>query len=113
MPSLNVAALLFLLLTTCIGGVEPKMEECCKEKRVGPVFYTLLPDHQSYSRELPEQCLNSCIYTVEGTSSPKFCFQTGDLPAECLSDIPGIRKAITEELFPETLSLLNAALAFV
>ena len=50
MSSLVATGLLFLLLN--IGGVEPKMEECCKEKRVGPVFYSLLPDDQSYSREL-------------------------------------------------------------
>ena len=53
MSSLIATVLLFLLLNTCIGEVEPKTEECCKEKKVGSVFYSLLPDHHSYSREFP------------------------------------------------------------
>ena len=53
MSSLIATALLFLFLLLNIGLVEPKKEECCKEKRVGSVFYSLLPDHHhSYSREL-------------------------------------------------------------
>merc|ERR1711934_751137 len=54
---------------------------------VGSVSYTLLTD--TFPGELPSQCLNGCVYTVSDTSSPKFCFAKGDLPTECLSDVPG------------------------
>jgi len=33
---------------------------------------------------IPHQCLNDCVYTISGTSRPKFCFARGDLIAECL-----------------------------
>merc|ERR1719500_397466 len=75
------------LLTTTIAMVE-SLEECCTEKMVGSVSYTLLD--AAFHGELPHQCLNDCVYTVSGTSSPKFCFQRGDLPTECLSDVPAI-----------------------
>jgi len=58
--------------------------ECCTHKTVGSVSYTLLPE--PFHGELPHQCKNKCIYTVSGTSSQKFCFKTGVLPTECLSD---------------------------
>jgi deleted-in-malignant-brain-tumors protein 1 len=78
------------LLTTTIAMVESqsRLEECCTEKMVGSVSYTLLD--AAFHGELPHQCLNDCVYTVSGTSSPKFCFQRGDLPTECLSDVPEI-----------------------
>merc|ERR1711990_1122913 len=82
-PTTNLSLLLaaLFLLSLTIGMVEAK--ECCKEKRVGSTFYTL--DHQLYSHgELPNDCLNNCVYTVAGASSPKFCFGKGDLPTECL-----------------------------
>ena len=109
----DLAALLLLLLSTIgIGKVEAK--ECCKDKRVGSVSYTLLPDdHQSYSRELPifyfylytllpnhqnflshrelpSQCINNCIYSVVGSSSPKFCFQKGFFQILHSSNILGL-----------------------
>merc|ERR1719458_2164890 len=65
---------------------QSRLEECCTEKMVGSVSYTLLD--AAFHGELPHQCLNDCVYTVSGTSSPKFCFQRGDLPTECLSDVP-------------------------
>merc|ERR1712055_31754 len=83
------------LLTTTIAVVKsqhdmpmPPMEECCTEKMVGSVSYTLLDG--AFHGAIPHQCLNDCVYTVTGTSSPKFCFQRGDLPTECLSDAPVI-----------------------
>jgi len=60
-----------------------KAEECCKEKMVGGVSYTLLPER--FDNPLPNQCLSACVYTEAGRSSPKFCFARGDLPTECLS----------------------------
>ena len=105
------ALLLFLVETSA-------QDDCCPRKRVGSVSYTLLPAGTSH-REVPSQCLNHCVYTVSGTSSPKFCFatgpawylsqyltmlncrwiprhssscsSTGDLPTQCLSTQPGIK----------------------
>merc|ERR1712172_187293 len=83
----------FLLLT--IAMVESKSppirqgypwdihEECCAQKVVGNVFYTLF--HDVFHGSIPQQCLNNCIYTKTGTSSPKYCFEKGDLQTECLS----------------------------
>merc|ERR1712172_165579 len=58
-------------------------EECCAQKVVGNVFYTLF--HDVFHGSIPHQCLNNCIYTKTGTSSPKYCFEKGDLQTECLS----------------------------
>ena len=75
-PITNSSLLLLatLLLLTMGKQVEAR-EEWCKEKRVGSVFYTLQPD--AHKPQLPHQCLNNCVYTITGSSSPKFCFQTG------------------------------------
>merc|ERR1711971_692789 len=66
--------------------VEPKSPpmECCTQKMVGDVSYTLF--HDLFHRSIPYECLNECVYTRDGTSSPKFCFIRGDLPPECLAD---------------------------
>jgi len=55
--------------------------ECCQEKTVGGVSYSLLPE--AFDGSLPHQCLTSCVYTKTGMSSPKFCFARGDLATEC------------------------------
>jgi len=55
--------------------------ECCQEKTVGGVSYSLLPE--AFHGSLPHQCLTSCVYTKTGMSSPKFCFGRGDLATEC------------------------------
>merc|ERR1712226_191526 len=68
-------------------GYGSGMEECCREKMVGSVSYTLLDD--PFRGQIPRQCLNDCVYTVSGTSRPKFCFEPGDLPSECLSEAAG------------------------
>merc|ERR1711973_1035506 len=55
--------------------------ECCQEKMVGGVSYSLLPE--AFDGSLPHQCLTSCVYTKTGMSSPKFCFARGVLATEC------------------------------
>merc|ERR1711973_404566 len=56
--------------------------ECCQEKTVGGVSYSLLTE--AFHGSLPHQCLTSCVYTKTGIlSSPKFCFARGDLATEC------------------------------
>merc|ERR1712210_190171 len=80
----NPSQLATVLLLLTRPKVEAKALECCTEKRVGSVSYTLLPG--TFHGELPSQCLNDCVYTVSGNSAQKFCFAKGDLPTECLSD---------------------------
>jgi len=61
--------------------------ECCQEKTVGGVSYSLLPE--AFHGSLPHQCLTSCVYTKTGIlSSPKFCFARGDLATECRDPPP-------------------------
>ena len=50
----------------------PQAEECCTEKMVGDVSYSLLSE--DFNGSLPSQCLNGCVYTKTGKLSPKFCF---------------------------------------
>merc|ERR1712172_217826 len=84
-PITYLPLLLATLLLLTLAQDEEK--DCCEKTRVGSVDYTLLPDDQLHSqKELPSQCLNNCIYTIADTLTPKFCFQNGDLPTECLSD---------------------------
>jgi len=71
----------FLLLVH--DGVQT--EECCTEKMVGDVSYSLLSE--DFNGPLPPQCLNDCVYTKTGMLSPKFCFARGDLQTECSSEI--------------------------
>jgi len=93
----------FLILT--VSGVESQAEECCLEKLVGATSYTLLPD-VLHSSELPGGCHNNCVYTVTGTSTPKFCFGRGDLPTECsaihsLAEVLSSSPSNKDETVPE------------
>merc|ERR1711971_778218 len=76
----NIAVFLLLLLSIAL---EVEGNDCCEEKKVGSISYTL---HQPYSPSLPDQCLDNCVYPILGLSTPKYCFQQGDLLTECLSD---------------------------
>merc|ERR1712055_213238 len=61
--------------------------ECCQEKTVGGVSYSLHPE--AFHGSLPHQCLTSCVYAKTGMlSSPKFCFARGDLATECRDPPP-------------------------
>jgi len=82
---LNTLTALLLLL---LAGSLALQDQCCSKKMVGSVTYSLLPSG-TFDREVPAQCLNDCVYTVSGTSKPKFCFAAGDLPTACLSAKPG------------------------
>ena len=65
-----------LILTQAL--VEAEQEgKCCPMKMVGSTSYSLLPDQALHGGDLPHQCLDGCVYTVTGTTGPKFCFQKG------------------------------------
>ena len=49
-------------------------EGCCRKKIVGSVSFTLVPD----AVHAKEVCHDNCVYTVTGTSWPRYCFQRGD-----------------------------------
>ena len=68
------------LLAVFVTGAPMDDSECCLEKKVGDTFYTRI----SFTGGLvQDQCLNDCLYTITGTSEPKFCFARGELPVEC------------------------------
>ena len=80
------SALLLLLPSVLISKVQAAPtddSECCLEKRVGDIEYSLVDVGSSL---VPEQCLNNCVYSVTGTSEPRFCFARGELPVECEDD---------------------------
>jgi len=58
---------------------------------VGSVSYTLLQG--DFHGSIPHQCLNDCVYTVAGTSRPKFCFEKDDLPTELQTSDPERHKS--------------------
>ena len=81
------SALLLLLpsvLITEVQGAPTDDSECCLEKRVGDIEYSLVD--VGSSSPVPDQCLNNCVYSVTGTSEPRFCFARGELPVECEDD---------------------------
>ena len=61
----------FLILTHTMWKTQAN--ECCPMKMVGSTSYTLLAEH--FHGKLPDQCTNSCVYTITNTSAPKFCFK--------------------------------------
>merc|ERR1712156_590247 len=67
-------------------NVHAQAAQCCQEKTVGGVSYSLLPE--AFHGSLPHQCLTGCVYTKTGIlSSPKFCFARGDLATECMDPV--------------------------
>merc|ERR1711962_1627369 len=82
-----------LIFSKDAGGMDK--QECCQEKNVGNVSYTLLANQ--YLGKIPDQCLNDCVYTITNSSSPKFCFARGDLPTECSSAADGLSVAGKEQ----------------
>jgi len=81
-----LGVVLFLLTKSVVHS---QAEECCAKKKVGGVSYNLLLG--IFDGEIPHECLNDCVYTVSGTSSPKFCFKRGDRETECLSNQAGLQ----------------------
>jgi len=59
--------------------------QCCAEKSVGGIVYSL---YQETGDTEQYNCLDSCIYQDKANPGPQFCFQTGNLPVECLQDQP-------------------------
>jgi len=96
----NLATVSLFLTRAMVGARDSPSTECCAEKMVGAVSYKLLPG--TFHGELPPQCLNGCVYTVSGTSSPKFCFRKGVLLTECVSEVQGTPPPSAQLTFNET-----------
>merc|ERR1711892_1530694 len=60
------------------AGDKP-LEECCDMKTVGGVTYTL----SGQMNTKMYNCLNDCVYQMEGRPEAKFCFAIGDQEVEC------------------------------
>lgn len=84
------------------------LKTCCDEKTVGDTSYTLVDDDNIDADELPEKCLNDCIYARTGFSEPKFCFARGDLPVACGRNPPTTTPGTTtpETTTPEDLQCM-------
>ena len=89
MPHTNLSFLVAATLATLAAcflfaaAVEARAEkECCTEKKVGSVDYTLWPGG-AFQGQIPDSCLNNCVYTITGTANPKFCFKTGSVTRLC------------------------------
>jgi len=63
------------------AGDKP-LEECCDMKTVGGVTYTL----SGQMNTKMYNCLNDCVYQMEGRPEAKFCFAMGDQKVECNDD---------------------------
>merc|ERR1719347_348222 len=76
-PSVSVFILFYI--TVCQGA---PVGECCGEKSVGEIVYSLVMegDTQQYG------CLDNCIYQDRDMPGNMICFRAGDLPVECLGD---------------------------
>jgi len=65
---------------------EESVENCCKEKTVGNITYTLLPEFPDIDTH-PKSAKDGCIYTVKGDpSGERFAFEHGHLPVECFDE---------------------------
>merc|ERR1712142_837275 len=76
---LSVSVFILSHITICQGA---PVGECCEEKSVGEIVYSLVMegDTQQYG------CLENCIYQDKDIPGNMICFRAGDLPVECLGD---------------------------
>jgi len=69
----------------CVDGMSPEesVDNCCSEKIVGNITYTLLPGLPDIETH-PKTAKNGCIYTVKGDpSGHRYAFEPGHLPFKC------------------------------
>ena len=69
----------------CADGISPEdsVDNCCSEKIVGNITYTLLPGLPDIEIH-PKTAKDGCIYIVKGDpTGPKYAFEPGYLPVKC------------------------------
>ena len=64
---------------------EDSVKDCCHEKTVGNVTYTLVPGLPDVDTH-PKSAKDGCIYT--DPFGNKFAFEVGNLPVECKDENP-------------------------
>merc|ERR1719320_908624 len=71
------ASVLLLLLAQFVTSVSA---ECCALKTVGNYSYTLT----TWEGAIPDECKDSCAYTMDGYGESLYCFAPGYLNVVCL-----------------------------
>merc|ERR1712128_305897 len=79
--AIHVLAAVAVVVNGQPAGDKP-LEECCDMKTVGGVTYTL----SGQMNTKMYNCLNNCVYQMEGRPEAKFCFAMGDQEVECNDD---------------------------
>merc|ERR1711892_1018298 len=82
--AIHVLAAVAMVVNGQPAGDKP-LEECCDMKTVGGVTYTL----SGQKNTKIYNCLNDCVYQMEGRPEAKFCFAMGDQKVECNDDDKG------------------------
>merc|ERR1712013_606376 len=81
----------------CVDGMSPEdsVDNCCSEKIVGDITYTLLPGLPDIEIH-PKTAKDGCIYTVKGEpSGHRYAFEPGHLPVECKEENPNGINSVT------------------
>merc|ERR1712106_1297179 len=79
--AIHVLAAIAVVVNGQPAGDKP-LEECCDMKTVGGMTYTL----SGQMNTKMYNCLNDCVYQMEGRPEAKFCFAMGDQKVECNDD---------------------------
>merc|ERR1712123_103103 len=79
--AIQVLAAVAVVVNGQPAGDKP-LDECCDMKTVGGVTYTLTGQMNTKMYN----CLNDCVYQMEGRPEAKFCFAMGDQQVECNDD---------------------------
>merc|ERR1711892_1599364 len=82
--AIHVLAAVAMVVNGQPAGDKP-LKECCDMKTVGGVTYTL----SGQMNTKMYNCLNDCVYQMEGRPEAKFCFAMGDQKVECNDDDMG------------------------
>jgi hypothetical protein len=73
-----------------------KKSDCCYEKQVGNVTYTLVDKSNT---TVAYNCLDGCIYEEKNVAGSRVCFRTGHLPVTCLKETGSYLQIIDQLLF--------------
>ena len=76
---------LSMILLSCLLAprICTKKDDCCYEKQVGNVTYTLV---DRSSTTVAYNCLDDYIYEEKNIEGSRVCFRTGHLPVTCVKE---------------------------
>merc|ERR1711936_527023 len=93
--TMKVGHICLILILAASASAAPSREkreggkegECCEEKTVGNILYTLVEgDKMEMTKKFG--CKDGCVYKADEDPNDRFCFKDGSLPVTCL-DGPG------------------------